>query len=75
MPQVMVVVNGGPVSFTLMDKAIQSGCPVVVCNLPASKYQRLAVSAKIDRMYIICIYIYIYIHNLEVQDQNKVAGL
>jgi len=30
--RVMVVVNGGPVSFTLMDKAIQSGCPVVVCN-------------------------------------------
>ncbi|CAK9053228.1 unnamed protein product [Durusdinium trenchii] len=29
---VMIVVNGGPVSFTLMDKAIQNGCPVVVCN-------------------------------------------
>jgi hypothetical protein len=28
----MVVVNGGPVSFTLMDKAIQNGCPVVVCR-------------------------------------------
>ncbi|CAK9110765.1 Transient receptor potential cation channel subfamily M member 2 (Estrogen-responsive element-associated gene 1 protein) (Long transient receptor potential channel 2) (LTrpC-2) (LTrpC2) (Transient receptor potential channel 7) (TrpC7) (Transient receptor potential melastatin 2) [Durusdinium trenchii] len=30
--RVMIVVNGGPVSFTLMDKAIQNGCPVVVCN-------------------------------------------
>ena len=31
--EVMIVVNGGPVSFTLMDKAIQNGCPVVVCDL------------------------------------------
>eukprot|EP00930_Biecheleria_cincta_P018048 TRINITY_DN14182_c0_g1_i2.p1 TRINITY_DN14182_c0_g1~~TRINITY_DN14182_c0_g1_i2.p1 ORF type:complete len:1280 (-),score=211.37 TRINITY_DN14182_c0_g1_i2:82-3900(-) len=30
--RVMILVNGGPVSFNLVKGAIEHGCPVVICN-------------------------------------------